>query len=1044
MDAPPDVEIHLLILTVKEPELLAVFELLEPLPRETKTLGYLSEHWMYYFGRFGLYNTVLLASHTAGIEHALHSLGDAIRQWQPHLVINVGIAWGADPTKQKLGDVLIAEKVVNIDDVRHEMSSILESGPMPEIDARSRAIVNTCKLLWHFNNVDDEKCQVHTGLYLGSNTLLNNPDRKKELLQRHPRAIGGEMESYAVYAAAARSKIQWMVIKGISDWGDGSKPPNKTYHGVATASAASFVHKICTTFPNLVERRDAESDEKKVDLDSKDGRYEGKKPTNLTSVVTHFKAKRLDELKIRIQLLQQQGPALAMCAITGVAGCGKSELAKAYAWQSRTDFKWRLDPDTSNNSASDVSYEQTYSALLYNFNIGPHKAYETETIEKMSDRLNTVLWQRINQYSSWIVIFDNAPSYTDIERYLPPKDLLPKGLVLVTTQSQRFVKGNRIANFDDVNLGIDPIQAAELLKEISGKDQEDDLITRTLTQEMDYSPLAIRISGYYIYEMQGTTFTGYLELLRSGREAELISIVGSHNLVNQATQDSRQAATLQATLKITVKAVEKLNPRLYQTLQYCGYLANENIPLYLLSQLCRRDDEDIQYTKQWLSTALVGHGNYSVLTHQSHNDTCFLHRTTQSVLRSITANPAKMIQKIAAVTLHLYWYDPYCTERLRLCKTLEPHLIALLDGINSNPTASTTLITESLKLKLFIGKIRYEFGNFRNALEYFQEASELLDAIPPSEKLEIAFDIHRHLGNTKLRIWDLNKASISFGYEIFTRDLRSAEKDLNKAVNIAEQIYKITDWRLGQIYNDKASILEQSLDSIRNTGHADFLKDIAEFVRVSGHDSVVIINKAYKQFERVLESQNAIRQTVHQFSKDLGPEFPDPVKALFYKYCKSIEDFRVKFHETQQLFERSQQICSGVVTLPFWKKLYRFVIKQQQETSATTSCKSWKLELARSYHGRAFCFLRLRNLPEATDYFNRARQIYEQVLPNSYMTKIWQDPEISKIFTDGVCPFEIALRQTMVCGKGPGLTTINATHPTRMKFSTPDKVLMFL
>lgn len=112
-------------------------------------------------------------------------------------------------------------------------------------------------------------------------------------------------------------------------------------------------------------------------------------------------------------------------------------MAKAYAWQSNAEFKWRLDPDpdTSNNIASKVSYQQAYSALLYNLNIESRKAYDKETLEEMYVRLNSLLWRRINQYSSWIVIFDNAGSYTDIDKYLPPNDLSRAGIILVTTHN---------------------------------------------------------------------------------------------------------------------------------------------------------------------------------------------------------------------------------------------------------------------------------------------------------------------------------------------------------------------------------------------------------------------------------------------------------------------------------------------------------------------------------------------------------------------------------------------------------------------------------
>lgn len=765
--------------------------------------------------------------------------------------------------------------------------------------------------------------------------------------------------------------------------------------------------------------------------------YQGKKRTNLTSMVTHFKTKRLDELNAQIQVLKEKNTSVVMYAITGVAGCGKSELAKAYAWQFCTvanSFVWRLDPDPdiTNNIASPVSYQQAYAELLDNFNLEALKPYDSETPEMFHKRRSGLLWIKITQYDSWILIFDNAGSYIDTADYLPP-DSIVRGLVLITTQQSHFLKDNKEANFS-LNQGLDPTEAIQLLKELSHRFSEDEANSRNLVQELDYSPLGIRIAGGYIHNTD-TTFERYTRVLRRGTQEKLVQKMGGVEFINQVTQDKKRTTTLEMALQLSIEKVQASDPLLTKVLQYCGYLANEKIPLDLLTGLCQIPGEDKLDVEDELITVMVGKENFSLLTYDATGRSCHLHRTSQSVLRSMVLNPIQTIQKMTSIIFKLYPYDPYCAEQLRTHKTLEPHLMALLNGINSNPTVSARLITQSLKLKLLIGKTRYEFRKFFEALECLQEASQLLDAIPASEKPDIAIDIHRYLGNTRSHMWNLNKTGPRVGSEIFTRDLGSAEVDLDKAEKMGNKIYNSTDWRLGQIYNDKAEILEQDLDTMIITAQADLTKKISEFARISEPDCAVILNEAKK----VVKSQNNIQQGVDEFRKNVGPAFPDPIKTSFYNYFKAIE----RSHEVRQLFEESEQICSGIVILPVWQRLYRLVIRQQ-EISARTLCKSSMLELARSYRGIALCFRREGNTPKVTEYFNRARQIYEQVLPNSYMTKIWQDPEMLKIFTDGVCPFEIVLKQTIICGKGPGLTTINATHPTRMRFSTPDKVFIFV
>ena len=259
--------------------------------------------------------------------------------------------------------------------------------------------------------------------------------------------------------------------------------------------------------------------------------------------MSHFKRQRLEELKDRIEILKLINHNVILCAITGVAGSGKSELAKAYAselLESLDTFRWRLDPDpdATDNKATKVSYQQAYSELLYNFEIQPIKAYENETSEQMHRSLVSILWHRINQYSKWIVIFDNAGSYTDIKNYLPTDPFIT-GLILITTQQSHFLKDKPQRNFS-LNQGLEETEAIQLLTELSGQNEEEEArnLVRALeflkensrellmelsgrqekdeaqhlVQELDYSPLGIRIAGCYIQNME-TTFEKYTQFL---------------------------------------------------------------------------------------------------------------------------------------------------------------------------------------------------------------------------------------------------------------------------------------------------------------------------------------------------------------------------------------------------------------------------------------------------------------------------------------------------------------------------------------------------
>jgi nucleoside phosphorylase len=176
--------LDLLLLTITKVEFNAVFQLLDPPQGQPKILRALIRNTVYYVGRYGHYTAILLASFGAGMGNAMNHLHEALQLFKCQLVINIGIAWGANPDKHKLGDVLVAKKVVNIDDVKRHQGKIIERSEIPQIDPRINAVVNTTEQFW-----EDQRYKVHIGLYVGSNMLLNDPAVKKSILDRYSEAI---------------------------------------------------------------------------------------------------------------------------------------------------------------------------------------------------------------------------------------------------------------------------------------------------------------------------------------------------------------------------------------------------------------------------------------------------------------------------------------------------------------------------------------------------------------------------------------------------------------------------------------------------------------------------------------------------------------------------------------------------------------------------------------------------------------------------------------------------------------------------------------
>src|SRR5262249_14594217 len=148
---------------------------------------------------------------------------EAIRIVRPRGIIMVGIAFGSNPSKQKLGDVLVSRHVLWYEPQR------VGTGDGGSLNKISRAVVNEAGgvLYNRFREIGlrwkTDDASVYHGVVLSGEKLVDNADFKAELLRMHPEAIGGEMEGAGLAAAAARHRTEWLLVKGICDWADGTK-----------------------------------------------------------------------------------------------------------------------------------------------------------------------------------------------------------------------------------------------------------------------------------------------------------------------------------------------------------------------------------------------------------------------------------------------------------------------------------------------------------------------------------------------------------------------------------------------------------------------------------------------------------------------------------------------------------------------------------------------------------------------------------------------------------------------------------------------------
>jgi nucleoside phosphorylase len=233
-----------LLVVVTDIERHAVLRLMQPLTSDLgnrRLKGYIGQQ-TYYCGTFGVYRAVLTTCEMGSIgrDAAILSVQQAITDLSPGCVIMVGIAFGKDPDKQHIGQALVASQVVSYEQQRAG-ADVVQRGPRADSDG---ILKNRFRNLdhWEFPLPDGRACKRDIGPILSGEKLIDDAAFKARLFAAFPDAIGGEMEGAGLYAAAARARVPWILVKSICDWANGTKSDHA--QPLAAATAASLVHAV--------------------------------------------------------------------------------------------------------------------------------------------------------------------------------------------------------------------------------------------------------------------------------------------------------------------------------------------------------------------------------------------------------------------------------------------------------------------------------------------------------------------------------------------------------------------------------------------------------------------------------------------------------------------------------------------------------------------------------------------------------------------------------------------------------------------------------
>lgn len=241
---------------------------------------------------------------------------------------------------------------------------------------------------------------------------------------------------------------------------------------------------------------------------------------------------------------------LAVVALHGLGGVGKTQLALEYVYRHATSYglvAW-IRAETQETTAGDYSAIATHLGL-------PDTPDQRQKVESVRS------WLERND--RWLLVFDNAPNAGALRQYLPRSHT---GHILVTS---RHPSWRDLASSLAVDV-LAPEDAASFVLRRSGDNDRGRALE--LSEELGRLPLALEEAAAYI-ETTGRTIDAYLSLLRGYRGRVLFG-----------DPETSLHGGLRTTWELSFRAVEEEAPRAADLLKVVSFLAPDDVPYWLFGE----------------------------------------------------------------------------------------------------------------------------------------------------------------------------------------------------------------------------------------------------------------------------------------------------------------------------------------------------------------------------------------------------------------------------------------------------------------------------
>ena len=360
--------------------------------------------------------------------------------------------------------------------------------------------------------------------------------------------------------------------------------------------------------------------------------------------------KKLDEL------YNESNGAISTIYLSGIPGCGKSQLARQLG---QDIFDRRLHENDSLTFVATLNAEtldslvESYSRLARHLGITEYTLTNLETSTKGNPRekiqyLKRVIYPKTKQFSNWLIIADNVVDLSLVCRDLPPtgSEEWGHGQVLITTQDSSSIPSNAPLTYhESLSNGMHPDDAVNLLRQVSQiQDQNQD---EKVAEVLEYQPLALAAAAFYVQTIVGNgspnyLWKDYLDALSQGKRELTEKLLADENRAYSKTTTT----AIQMTIMRALESDEVLREVFY----LFSLCAPESLPMevavdFVKSRITGQSEELIKtklFKASLLSCLQDKDGAYAFLR---------MHNISHEVLKSIITSKIDSTDRIQCISI---------------------------------------------------------------------------------------------------------------------------------------------------------------------------------------------------------------------------------------------------------------------------------------------------------------------------------------------------------------------------------------------------------